>query len=183
MSFEILTKHVYWNTTHLSLFSQALVDWNTTGVCGEKPFRRALAMQPSHRNCCPTPDLLIRKLVFLCVLFFGGVFCSQTAAGNFASQDFDVCLRISCGSFAENCGDCHFPLQNDRRVLRIFVETTNPRQNRYYIILYYIISYHIISYCYIYIYIYTHICGADESVPKPRREVPKSRPVRFPRQR
>ena len=25
--------------------------------------------------------------------------------GNFASQDFDICLRNYCGSFADNCGD------------------------------------------------------------------------------
>ena len=35
--------------------------------------------------------------------FFG--MALQLVEGNFASQDFDMFLRNSCGSFAENCGD------------------------------------------------------------------------------
>ena len=30
--------------------------------------------------------------------------------GNYVSQDVDVFLHNCCGSLAENCGDCSFPL-------------------------------------------------------------------------
>ena len=53
--------------------------------------------------------------------------------GSLASQDFEIFLRDCCGSAAGNCGDLRrllfSPLQNDRKVLRRFAETTNPRQN------------------------------------------------------
>ena len=47
----------------------------TNGVCEyNTPFMRALAMQPSSRNCCRPPDLVLWMLVFLRVFFSGGVF-------------------------------------------------------------------------------------------------------------
>ena len=35
----------------------------------------------------------------------------------FREPGFDICLRNYCGSFADNCGDCHFPLQNDQHII------------------------------------------------------------------
>ena len=39
----------------------------------------------------------------VCVNIWGQV-------GNFASQDFGICLLDFCESLAEICGGCHFPL-------------------------------------------------------------------------
>ena len=53
--------------------------------------------------------------------------------GNFTSQDFDMFLRICCGSFANNSGDLQrtaiLPLWNYQNMLRRFAETTNPHKN------------------------------------------------------
>ena len=42
------------------------------------PFMQAVALRSSSRNCSPAPDLVLRELVLLHVLFSGGVFFSQT---------------------------------------------------------------------------------------------------------
>ena len=45
-----------------------------TRVCEtNNAFRRALALQSFSRNCCPAPDLVLRKPIFPWVFFSGGV--------------------------------------------------------------------------------------------------------------
>ena len=67
-----------------------------TGFCEQNiPFGWVLALQSLSRNCYPAPDLVLRKPIFLIILFSGGVFYSQTP----------VSLRGEClsGALNENC--------------------------------------------------------------------------------
>ena len=42
------------------------------------PFVQAFALHPSGKNCSPGPYVALRKPIFPRVLFFGGMFFSQT---------------------------------------------------------------------------------------------------------
>ena len=43
------------------------------------------------------------------VLIAARLHVRQPQLGNFASQDFDICLHNFCGSFAEICGEMYLP--------------------------------------------------------------------------
>ena len=60
--------------------------------------------------------------------------CAAMAAwGILRARTFYIFLRNSCGSFAENCTDLRrlsFSPENGQQALRIFAETTSPRQKQ-----------------------------------------------------
>ena len=53
------------------------------GVCeNHHPFAQTFTMQHNSRNCSPTLDLVLWRLILPYVFFYGGVFCSETPVWN-----------------------------------------------------------------------------------------------------